>query len=275
MWNIQHKEETARKSERKEHRSLAKLLAPLDKLAEESRHFISRSFGHFVSAGQDYELPRYVYLGPKGGGDIIRIGIFATLHGDEPIGAAVLQRLAWLLERQRDLASGYALFFYPVCNPTGYEDNTRETRAGKDLNREFWTSSREPEVRFLETELWTHAFHGLIHLRSSRESGGVIGSVNGTILSEHLLKPALKAAEVYLPRSEQTKIEGQPANRGIVYETVAGALQAVPGLKPLPFELTLQTPGEAPHYLQVEAMTAALQSVLLEYRHLLALAQNI
>jgi len=73
-------------------RAVERLLSPLDFTAEASTHILSKSFGHFESAGRNYSLPRYVYLGPKGGGDIIRIGIFATIHGDEPEGA--LGRLA-------------------------------------------------------------------------------------------------------------------------------------------------------------------------------------
>jgi protein MpaA len=275
MRNIKQSETAEQKRIAPEKRSIEKLLLPLNKLADHSRHLLSKSFGNFENDGQTYQLPRYVYLGPKGGGDIIRIGIFATLHGDEPVGAVALQRLVWLLEQKRELGKGYALFLYPLCNPTGYEDNTRYKRGGKDLNREFWKGSVETEIRYLETEIWTHAFHGLIHLQSSQDSDGVHGFVNGTVLSEHLLKPALKEAENYLPRTSKTNIEGFPACNGIVYQTVAGALRAVPGLKPAPFELTLQTPGQAPQYLQVEALTAALQTVLLEYRHLLALAQNI
>ena len=33
-----------------------------------------------------YELPRYLFIGPKGGDDTIRVGLFAGIHGDEPEG---------------------------------------------------------------------------------------------------------------------------------------------------------------------------------------------
>jgi hypothetical protein len=52
-------------------------------------------------------------------------------------------------------------------------------------------------------------------------------------------------------------------------------LQAPGRVKRPPFELTLETPQKAPLHLQVEALSAALQTILVEYRYLLAIAQNI
>ena len=75
-----------------QHRSVAHLLAPLDQMAESSSHIISKSLREFERAGRSYRLPRYVYLGPRGGGDRIRIGIFAAIHGDEPEGALATVR---------------------------------------------------------------------------------------------------------------------------------------------------------------------------------------
>lgn len=258
-----------------EKRSVAQLLAPLDHLAENSGSFLSKSFGQFESAGRRYSLPRYVYLGPKGGGDTLRIGIFATIHGDEPEGALGLLRFAAALEKNPSLAQGFCLFIYPVCNPTGFEDNTRHSRGGKDLNREFWKDSPEPEVQFLQTEIWTHAFHGIVNLHSDDTSDGLYGFVNGAVLSEHLLEPALRETERFLPRNRGGQIDGFPARNGLIYECYNGVLQSPPGLAQPPFEVTLETPQRTPLHLQTEAFSAALQTILVEYRCLMAIAQNI
>jgi hypothetical protein len=42
-----------------------------------------------------------------------------------------------------------------------------------------------------------------------------------------------------------------------------------------PFELTLETPQKAPLHRQVEAFSIMLQTILVEYRYLMAIAQNI
>ncbi len=252
-----------------------RLLAPLEALAERSHHLLSRPCGYFESAGRAYALPRYLFLGPRGGGDTIRIGIFATIHGDEPEGAFALLRFASALEAAPELAQGYALFLYPVCNPTGWEDGTRHARSGRDLNREFWKHSIEPEVRLLETELYLHAFDGIITLHSDDTSHGLYGYVKGAVLSENLLEPALRAAEQHLPRNAHPEIDGWPARHGVIYHGFEGMLQSLPGLSQPPFEITLETPQRAPLHRQVEAYNLALQTILLEYRQLIAFAQNI
>jgi len=253
-------------------RSIEGLLAPLDERVVRSDHLLKHNA---YRAGNEQVLPRYLYLGERGGGDVIRLGIFATIHGDEPEGALALGRLVSVLEQNPDLARGYALFIYPVCNPGGFEDGTRHSRSGLDLNREFWKGSSEPEIRFLESEICLHAFHGIITLHSDDTSDGLYGFVNGAVLSKHLLEPALQEAERILPRNWEKIIDGFPANNGIIGHCYEGVLRSVPGLVRPPFELTLETPQKAPLHLQVDALVAALQTILVEYRYLIAVAQNI
>jgi predicted deacylase len=258
-----------------ERRPVERLLSQLDQLAENSDHLLRRPFGNFESGGQNYQLPRYLYLGPQGGGDIVRLGIFATIHGDEPEGALALTRLVAALEKNPALAKGYCLFIYPVCNPTGFEDNTRHARNGKDLNREFWRNSAEPEVRLLETEIWTHAFDGIITLHADDTSHGLYGYVAGHILAENLLEPALHEAEKFLPRNREVSIDGFDAKNGVISQGFPGVLRAPKNMKQPPFEITLETPQKASLHLQVEAFAAALQTILVEYQSLQSIAQNI
>lgn len=258
-----------------ERRSVDRLLGALDELAEQSPYFISKAIGQFENDGRTYRLPRYVFLGPKGGGDVIRIGIFGTIHGDEPEGALALTRFATALGSEPEIAKGYALYVYPVCNPTGFEDNTRHSSSGKDLNREFWQESPEPEIRFLESEICMHAFDGIITLHSDDTSDGLYAFVSGAVLTQNLTEPALRAAERFLPRNKRCVIDGFHARRGIVTDCYNGTLRSLPSLPRPPFEITLETPQRSPLHLQVEAFNAALKTILVEYRYLVAMAQNI
>ncbi len=251
------------------------VLAPLDEIAARSPSFIRKSLGQFESEGRTYSLPRYIYLGPQGGGDVIRLGIFAAIHGDEPAGTLALARFVTALERNPDIAKGYALFIYPVCNPTGFEDGTRHARSGRDLNREFWNHSTQPEVRHLESEIYLHAFHGIITLHTDDTSDGLYGFVSRDVLSEFLLEPALASAERFLPRNLGHVIDGFPATNGIINRGYHGMLQSPPGLPQPPFEITFETPHRAPLEAQLNAFSAALQTILTEYSQFMAFAQNI
>lgn len=260
-------------------RAVDRLLPYFDSVAENSRHLLSRAVRRFEVNGTEYGLPRFIWAGPNGGGDGFRLGIFATLNGDEPEGAFALARFLSQLEMNPTLATGYVFSLYPLCNPTGFEDGTRLSRQGHALNRLFWTNSDAPEVRFLESEIWMQAFHGIINLRSDAESAGIYGFASGDLLSRELLAPALAAAETFVPRNRQKEIEGIPARRGIVYADLYnaqnGSLRAVPGLANPPFEITIATPRRLPVHLQVEAMNAVLLTVIDQFRRLQAHCQNL
>src|ERR1035437_7905781 len=120
-------------AERSPQRALESLTARFDDIARHSTSLIVCPPGRFELAGQSVALPRYLFLGPQGGAEPLRIGVFAGIHGDEPAGSFALLRFAQLLEEKPELPRGYCLFLSPVYNPTGFEDNTRHSRNGEDL----------------------------------------------------------------------------------------------------------------------------------------------
>jgi hypothetical protein len=254
---------------------LHNLLEPADSVAKSSRHLIAKPSARFEIKGDRFDLPRYLFIGPEGGDDPIRIGIFAGIHGDEPAGAHAAVELLKLLAAQPEIATGYAIYVYPVCNPSGLALGTRCSARGRDLNREFWNNTNEPEVLWLQNELCAHAFHGIISLHSDDTSDGLYGFVRGATLSKHLILPALKAAENILPLNMGKIIDGFPARRGVIRSGYQGVLSAPPKLEPKPFELILETPAFAPQVHQVDAFLAALRTILVEYRKLMAFAPNI
>lgn len=255
--------------------SMDRLLAPLDHLGRESASLVAGDVGTFSVTGRLYSVRRYLFIGPQGGDIPIRLGIFAGLHGDEPAGPYAAAQLIRLMDQYPEVARGYCLSVYPVCNPTGFEDNTRHSWAGRDLNREFWSGSAEPEVTLLERELSTNAFHGLISLHSDDTSEGVYGYARGATLTQNLLRPALEAAAAILPLNQEHMIDGFPAQSGIIHDGHPGMLTAPAEARPRPFEITFETPQEAPLYLQQQALVVALVSVLEEYRKLVAYAANL
>ena len=230
--------------------------------------------GPFEINGKPYSVPRITFYASKSP-DPIRLGIFAAIHGDEPAGALGLVQFLLELAGQPEWASGYQIQAYPVCNPTGFEDDTRCSRRGRDLNREFWKESAEPEVQILEKELNSQHFAGLIQLHADDTSDGLYGFVRGHTLTENLLRPALVEAEKILPRNTSPAIDGFAAQDGIIYKHYDGVLAAPREIEPVPFEIIFETPHRAPMDLQVRALKVALRTIMTEYRLLLSFAQNI
>lgn len=207
--------------------------------------------------------------------DSLKVGIFAGIHGDEPAGTLAVEKLArWAQTLPRELA-GYELHLYPVCNPTGLAAKTRHSRAGMDLNREFWCGSDQPEVKQLETELRAERYDVIISLHEDDTSYGLYGFVGGDLLSEHLLEPALTAASRLLPRNQAPTIDGFPASRGIIREGYRGILSAPPEQRPRALEMVFETPFDAPLHLRVQASVVAVQTSLTAYRQLLAHGANL
>jgi hypothetical protein len=251
-------------------RSLNDFLERLKKIAGPQLELL----GPMQIDGTAYTLPRITFSGPNSQ-EPIRIGIFATIHGDEPAGALAAVRFLEQLVLQPELAENFRLQMYPICNPTGFEDNTRHSRRGRDLNREFWKNSSEPEVQLLEQELRAGRFSGIIQLHADDTSEGIYGFVRGHTLTENLLRPALEAAGEILPRNRNATIDGFAARDGIIYHHYDGILAAPAEMSPVPFEIIFETPHHAGTELQVEALVTALRTILKEYRRIVAFAANI
>jgi protein MpaA len=244
----------------------ASLLAEMDRVAAGS---------DFVRRARLASIDSYIFEGPHGGGEPIRIGCFAGIHGDEPAGSLALLKLIETLVRDPAIAEGYNVFFYPICNPHGFDAGSRFSHSGKDLNREFWRRSSEAEVVILENEIQKHSFHGLISLHSDDTSDGLYGFVRGAVLARSLLMPALEAAERLLPRNRNQIIDGFAAEDGIISQCYDGILTSPPKLENTPFEVILETPQNAPVEKQVDGFVAALLSILTEYRTFIAFAADL
>ena len=234
----------------------------------------SGSLGGFLADNGGYEIHRFTLRGEADGNTTVRLGLFATIHGDEPQGAGALLELARLSRRDPDLFRGYEIQLYPLCNPTGYEDGTRHSRRGEDLNRHFWRGSSEPEVALLEQEIAARRFHGIVSLHEDDTSDGVYGFVRGATISRELLAPALVAASAHLPVDRSPVIDGFRASEGIIEEGYDGILSAG-DVDPRPFEIVFETPGRADPEAQVRSAAAALEEIVRRYRAMLSFGDSI
>jgi predicted deacylase len=172
-------------------------------LQQPKNPWLPTTLGQWRRESDEYSLEQYLFVGPRGGGDYVRVGIFAGIHGDETAGIFATIQFLQELARKPEIARGYEIYVYPVCNPSGLEDGTRHSRSGRDLNREFWIGSREPEVQLLERQIRTLRFDGIISLHADDESCGLYAFALGAQVTQHVVEPALSAAEKVLPRNSQ------------------------------------------------------------------------
>jgi hypothetical protein len=259
-------------TDKKGRKNYREALAPLDK----SRvPWLASTLGTWDVGTDSYGLEQFLLVGPRGGGDYLRVGIFAGIHGDEVAGIAAAVRFLEELARKPELARGYELYVYPLCNPTGYEDGTRHSRSGRDLNREFWQGSREPEVQVLERQIRTLRFDGLISLHADNESNGLYAFALGAQVTQFVVEPALQAAERVLPRNCEPTIDNFTARNGLIRKGYPGMLCAAPEARPRPFEIVFETPHEADFEAQVEANLIFLGAALDQYQQLQAVGQDL
>lgn len=259
----------------RERRQIRPLLRPLDERARGSSHLFAAHLSYNDSLGVVHSLPKYLFAGPGDARSYLRVGIFAGIHGDEESGVLAAVELLERLADNPELARGYELFVYPVINPSGYRENSRWSRSGLDLNREFWKGSEEVEVQILERQLTNLHFDGLIALHSDDTSEGLYGFVKGHELTRHVLEPALEAAGRVLPRNYDRSIDNFEANNGIIERGYPGILSAPPQQTPKPFEVVFETPHLADLSQQIEAHIIAIQTIMDRFKVLISEGQNI
>lgn len=249
-------------------RSLRDLITPVLQMVSESTVLRADSLGYWRSGQDLFFLPRFVFQRTKVPKARIKVGIFGGLRGDEsgsPLGIIELIRA---LHAHPPIGREYQLWLYPVCNPSGYADGTRESRAGQDLNCEFWQHSAAPEVRLLEGDLRAQGFNVLIALDCDGSDNVITGSVSGTTMTEYLLKPALAAAVRTLQPDGASPIYGFRAVDRSKTGSATGQLSASPNQRAAPLQITLQTPRTASPQAQAHAFLVTLHEVLASYRRM-------
>jgi murein peptide amidase A len=237
--------------------AIEKLLNPLLDLAENSHYLVAESVGEFLTGGDLFQIPRFAFIGPTGGGDAIRLGIFAAVHGDESQGTAALIEFLERLESRPRLAKGYHLYVYPICNPTGFIAQSRENGSGGDLSTDFWRGSSQPEIHYLEREPAALRFHGVISIHLNEESDTFSLRASSEILNRCVVDPAIQTTQQLLP----VKVLNAEAGKDSPPDFLpAGELD------PVPFEIHTRIPRYESALLRINGTISLLNSILDAYR---------
>ena len=144
-------------------------LDPVYHLAKTSDHLIVSNGHDFRIGDRRFTIPKFIFLGEKGGSVPFEIGIFAGLGADHTATSQAVANLLIDLEWLPDVAENHVVFAYPVVNPRAFSD---APGTAPNLNELFWQRSAEPEIGYLEKELRRHSFHGIITYHLDEGGGG-------------------------------------------------------------------------------------------------------
>jgi murein peptide amidase A len=169
------------------------------------------------------------------------------------------------LENKSDLATGYHMYAYPICNPSGFARGTRRNAVGQDLSEHVWNGSEQPEAYYLEREMGVHHFHGVISLDSDDNPSPSFFFSGG---QDSTLRASLASSS--MPVSQSFPAESKPKNGN-----AAGFLAQTDELRPLPFEINIEIPRRDPRETQIATAVNALRSILGSYRSVLAIQQDL
>jgi murein peptide amidase A len=252
-----------------------RLLQPLLDLSENSDYLTGGSVGEILDDQDVFQIPRFIFMGPTGGGDTIRLGIFAGLHDDDREGAEALAAFLEELEVAPQTARGCHLYAYPICNPTRFAAHPQSPTGGEDLAGQFWNGSLRPEVYYLEREMGVLHFHGVISLHGNNQSEGFTVDTKSTVLNRALAQPALQATQRFLAGNPPGRKSPLDLAKTPSVAPLPNFLTATDELKPAPFELHVGIPKSAPKPSQIHGTVGALKSILDSYRSFLSIGQNL
>ena len=112
-------------------------------------------------------------------------------------------------------------------------------------------------------------------LHADNDSPGLYAFALGAQVTQHVVEPALAAAEKILPRNLDATIDNFVARNGLIRKGYPGMLCAAPEARPRPFEIVFETPHNADLGKQIEANLVFLRHALEQYQQLRAVAQDL
>jgi hypothetical protein len=223
--------------------------------------------------GCDFDIPKFMLLGARGGGQPIRIGLFAGIEDHGALdGMAAIARLLILAELSPALMRDYAIFAYPLVNVFEYRNPHQPIES---FDRRFANERVDGDVRFLRTELRKWHFDGMLTLRTNPRAESFRATVRSQLLASEVIQPALDVVKKAVPVSSRP-IKVRPSDmRTRLADYAEGRLTPPPELRPYPFEVELFAPGAASQELRIRSLFVAVHEILVNYRRMLSHAPNL
>jgi hypothetical protein len=250
---------------------LSEALAPAFAAAVESSSLIASR--HPVTVGgEEFEIPKFLLLGQRGGGKPIRIGLFAGFESENFATVQALTQLLLQLKLSPALTRDYALLAYPVVNVRGFAGQPAPL---SDFEKRFARSSADQDVQFFQGELRRWAFDGILSIRTDANSRGFYATVRSEVIAREVVEPALAVAEAALPLAFQS-VKVRPDDRyARTADYAHGRLSPPADVRPYPFEVELFAPRTQSSEEQATGLFVAITEILRHYRALIAHAQDL
>jgi hypothetical protein len=208
-------------------------------------------------------LPSFVLIGPRGGSVPIRLAIVGGLRPDEAVGSTAVAKLLVELDLAPLMAQDFALFGYPVANPS--RGDGREP----DFELDFWHGVDDPVVRFFERELAGNDLDGVIGVYGNEPIAGFQFQVCSRLIATEVLWPAVEFAQRLVP------LAAEPIRYLPRLSKPKGAFHDLRHLRQRPFCLTIHTPRRVPFENQVSAIAFSIKQILHRYRSLIEHAESL
>ena len=193
-----------------------------------------------------------------------RTYISTGIHGDEPAGPLAALRLL----RENQWPADTEIILLPCLNPTGFKQNTRESEAGIDLNRDYLhlqSAEIRAHIAWLEKQ---PPFDLCLCLHEDWESHGFYLYELNLDNRPSLAEPMIAAVGEVCPIDPSETIEGRPAKHGIIRPS------ADPRSRPqwpeafwllthkTRLSYTLEAPSDFPLATRVDALVAGVDAAL-------------
>jgi protein MpaA len=172
--------------------------------------------------------------------------VVGGMHGSEPAGAAVAERLARLIDRHPEFVDGCAVAIIARVNPDGLLDRRRTNANGADLNRNFpskdWRRAKVDELshgRFAASEPETLAVMRAVEVFRPHRIIDIHSIMRGCH-GNNYDGPAEELAEL------MSRLNGYPVLPDVGYPT-PGSLGNWAGVDRGIPTITLELPGDLDH----------------------------
>jgi hypothetical protein len=208
-------------------------------------------------------FPSYVFIGPRGGSVPVRLALLGGITSEDLLSTNAIVKLLVELDLAPLLAQDFALFAYPLANPSRTSDHSA------DFTSDFWTGASDPVIRYFEQELTENELDGVIAVKGNEPISGFQIQVSSRVIATEVLWPALELAQRLVP------LASEPIRIFPRLETNQCSLFSLGHSRPGPFSLLIRTPRHMPFENQISAIAFSVKQILHHYRALVSHADSI